>query len=284
MYKYYRPQIRSRHPSHNPLRKKGILPMFPFKSVIRFGSTTELPDSITNGGDRIEINLVKAIQNSSNKLLMKTKFVENKISTADWWTYNDLFIFENNEDAKKSNIEELPYPIIVKNIYGSRGQGNYKIDSKELLEQWIKDHQNKIGNYIFEKFYNYNREYRLHVTSEGCFYTCRKMLKKETPQEKRWYRNDDNCNWILEENELFDKPNNWNKIEKECIKSLNAVGLDIGAVDLRIQSNVDKNGNKRDNPDFIIVEINSAPSFGDITLEKYIKELPKIILNKSNEK
>ena len=70
----WRPVIRSRHPSHNPLRRRNplkLLPLLPFKSLIRFGSNTELQSTIDNGGDRIELNTVEAIKNSSNKLLMK---------------------------------------------------------------------------------------------------------------------------------------------------------------------------------------------------------------------
>lgn len=272
MYKYFRPRIRSRHPSHDPLRKQPLLPLFPFKSVIRFGSTTDMQDTVTNGGNRIEINTIDAVKNSSNKLLMKQCFDNFQIKTATWFK-NDNIIEEANK---------IGYPIISKNIFGSRGKGNIKHNDQESLQKWLNQHKNNIDNYIFEKFYNYNREYRLHVTKEGCFYTCRKMLKNDTPEEKRWYRNDDNCNWIVEENELFDKPVNWEDIQKECVKALNAVGLDVGAVDLRVQSATNKKGEKRKNPEFIIVEINSAPSFGEITLQKYINELPKILLNKNN--
>lgn len=279
MYKYFRPRIRSRHPSHAPLRVKGILPLFPFKSVIRFGSLTDMKDTITNGGDRIEINTIKSIQNSSNKLLMKQCFNELNIKTANWYKSTENTIQEIIQKA-----DEIGYPIISKNIYGSRGKGNVKHDNKESLHKWLQNHQNVLGKYIFEKFHNYSREYRLHVTEEGCFYTCRKMLKRDTPEEKKWYRNDDNCVWILEENENFDKPINWNEIEKQSILALKSVGLDVGAVDLRIQSATNKKGEKRKEPDFIIVEINSAPSFGEITLEKYKQELPKILINKNGKK
>ena len=141
-----------------------------------------------------------------------------------------------------------------------------------------------LSKYIFEKYYNYNREYRLHVSENGCFYTCRKMLKTEAPQEARWYRNDEHCVWILEDNESFDKPVNWDKVVEESVKSLKAVGLDFGAVDLRIQSSKKANGEVRDEPKFIVVEINSAPSFGDKTTEKYIEELPKLLINKYQNK
>jgi D-alanine-D-alanine ligase-like ATP-grasp enzyme len=137
-----------------------------------------------------------------------------------------------------------------------------------------------LNNYIFERFYNYSREYRLHVTEDGCFYTCRKMLKSETPEEERWFRNDSNSVWVLENNPSFDKPINWNEVIEHSVKALKAVGLDIGAVDLRIQSSKHSNGDTRDYCDFIVLEINSAPSFGDITAEKYAVELSRLINKK----
>ena len=275
MYKYFRPRVRSRHPSHAPLRN-GVLPLFPFKSVIRFGSSKEFEDG------RIEVNTVNAIKNSSNKLLMKDCFTEDGVKTADWWQYLIDGMFANQITNEEDCIENLPYPIISKSHFGSRNNGNTKHNSKEELEAWMEN--KNLDNYIFEKYYNYNREYRLHVSEDGCFYTCRKMLKNDAPQEVRWYRNDAHCNWILEDNELFDKPVNWDEVVKESVKALKAVGLDFGAVDLRIQSAKDRNGEVRENPEFIIVEINSAPSLGDITLQKYIAELPKILLKKKQQR
>ena len=39
-------------------------------------------------------------------------------------------------------------------------------------------------------------------------------------------------------------------------------------------------GKDREAPDFIVLEVNSAPSMGEITLEKYREELPKIAARK----
>lgn len=289
MYTNFRPKIRSRHPSHDELRKKGVLPLFPFRSVIRFGSVTDFPDTVTNGGNRIEINTIQSIKNSSSKLEMKRCFAENNIKTADWWTVNENneFLYKNGvveEENISIGIQELPYPIISKHVFGSRGTGNKKHDNAEQLQEWLSNKKASLNKYIFEKFYSYNREYRLHVTKDGCFYTCRKVLKQDTPQENRWFRNDENSNWLLEENESFDKPVNWDKIVEESVNSLKAVGLDVGAVDLRIQSAKNNEGKERKNPEYIVVEINSAPSFGEITLQKYINELSKLLINKSNEK
>ncbi len=65
-----------------------------------------------------------------------------------------------------------------------------------------------------------------------------------------------------------------------CVEALKAVGLDFGAIDLRIQSSKDRNGELRENPEFIVVEINSAPSLGEETLKRYITELPNLLKNK----
>ena len=282
---YFRPDVRSRHPSHKGLRRKGALPMFPFKSVVRFGSITDYPDTVTNGGTRLEINTIESVEKSSNKLWMKQAFMDNNITTAEWYIYNEMneeFEKQSFDDFKSLSSDEMNFPIIAKNVYGSRGMGNYKIENAAALDEFVEKNIKKIENYIFEKFYNYSREYRLHVTQDGCFYTCRKMLKKETPKKDRWFRNDSNSVWILEENPDFDKPVNWDNVVEMCVNAVKAVGLDVGAVDLKIQSSKDNKGEVRKEPKFIVIETNSAPSFGDITLEKYKNEIGKILLNKNS--
>lgn len=209
---------------------------------------------------------------------MKRSFNKAGVKTADWWTCENVgggYLFSNNMDKS-----QLPYPIVAKHVYGSRGTGNYLLNNQKELEDWLKG--KTLSNYIFERFYNYNREYRLHVTKNGCFYTCRKVLKNDTPNDKRWFRNDSNSTWILESNPLFDKPVNWKQIESECVKALNAVGLDFAAMDVRVQSANDKKGNKRKEVDFIVIESNSAPSFGEQTLEKYKEVIVQLIKEKIN--
>ena len=277
---YYKPQVRSRHGSHSNLKKENVLNKIIKKSVIRLGSTTEYDDIVDNGGSRIEINTVEAINNSSCKLRMKKCFTQNNVKTALWWTFKDGLFFENDDTENGIGIEDLPFPIISKSKRGSRGIGNIKHDNIESLEDWLnkKKDLSKSGNYIFEKYLSHSKEYRLHVTKKGCFYTCRKMLKGDVPANKRWFRNDYNCVWVLETNPSFDKPVNWDKIVEESVKALNSVGLDIGAVDVKVQSSTSPKGKFRENPDFFIIEINSAPSFGTITEDKYIKQINELLL------
>lgn len=278
----FRPIILSRHPSHSVLRAYNkSLPLFPFRVIVRFGSSTETNKYNVKGKPQIavEINKVEAIRNSANKLLMKQCFTNNLVKTADWWTtVNGVSFVPFGTVLANCQRNELPYPIVAKHIYGSRGTGNTLINNQEELEQWLQG--KTISNYIFEKFYNYSREYRLHVTRNGCFYTCRKMIKNDTPDDKRWFRNDQNSVWVLEQNEFFDKPTNWKEIEEHCVQALLSVGLDVGAVDLRVQSATSKDGSLRKNPEFIVIEINSAPSFGEITAQKYIEILPELIHSK----
>jgi glutathione synthase/RimK-type ligase-like ATP-grasp enzyme len=272
-YTRFRPQIKSRHPSHSILRTN--LPLTPFKSVIRLGSTTEVYDTVAHGGKRIEINNVESIKISSNKKLMKQVFNTADVATADWWTNGALDDWASER-----------YPIVAKHIHGSRGEGNTILYNLNQLNAWLPN--KTMSNYIFEKFYNYALEYRLHVTEDGYFYTCRKALKSDTPEEQSWYRNDSNCVWLLETNPAFNKPNSWDDIVADCVKALKAIGADILSFDVRVQSATKGNGKPREYQEYILLECNSASSLSSdiddvsIVATKYIEILPKLIIKKGN--
>lgn len=277
-YTMFRPRVRTKNHTANDLRPDSQnLPLFPFKSVIRLGSTTTLRDDITSGGSRIECNTVQAVKNSSNKLVMKHLFNEFNINQAKGFIL-DGKVLKNmftNETVNFGDEESIKFPLLAKKVYGSKARGMVKLDDKAAYDEFI---QGQTNGYYFEEFKNYAREYRLHISKNGCFYTCRKVRKNES--EIRWFFNNDTCNWLLETNENFDKPVNWDEIVKQSVNALKAVKLDVGAVDVRIQSAKTPKGKKRKDPSFIICEINSAPSFGEVTLTKYVEEIPKILNEK----
>ena len=239
------------------------------RAVFRLGSITPteeiFPRGVALNKPIIEINTAEACHNSGDKILMKTLFTKNEVKSAEW---DNLSNHNYENDFQDWEL----FPAIIKHKNSCKGQGIYYIENIDSLRAFTSENNN-LQNYIIEKYYNYSKEYRLHVTKDGCFYTCRKMLKENA--EERWHRHDMNSVWIMEENPLFEKPSNWDVIEAECVKALNAVGLDIGACDIKVQS--EKSRDRGGNPEFIILEINSAPSLGNQTLIEYEKQLRKML-------
>lgn len=283
-YKLFRPLILSKNYSCDALRAKNKnLPLLPYRSVIRFGSTTELEDDT----DRVQINSVDSVKISSNKRLMKQKFEEANVKTAFWYTTIDGELFYHPDLEGYCNKSELPFPIVAKGHYGSKGKSNTLIKTLEEFNNWSID--KKVNNYIFEKFMNYGHEFRLHISERGCFYACRKALKQDIPVEQKWHFHDDTCVWYLEENEKFFKPNSWDDIINDCVNALKAIGADVLAFDVKVQTPYNKDGGLRDYQEYILLESNTAPSMdngsGELSLcaKKYIEELPKIIVNKYNK-
>jgi len=272
----------------------------PFRAIVRFGSTTKTDaiykEQVKLGRTIVEINTVAAVENSRSKLKMKECFKNGNIPQSDWYVYTrteaGVAMFSVNGGDRILTANELSYPILAKRVYGFKAHGMQMLSSAVELRKFL----NTSGTlqYYYERYYNYNREYRLHCTEEGCFYAVRKMLKADTPDNERWFRNDSNCVWITEhqvvknsdgtiikynedvDNPNFDKPANWASIEKACVDALDEVGLHIGAFDVRVQA-ATSGGRKREYPNFIVIEVNSAPSFGDITLMKYEEVLPRIL-------
>lgn len=279
----FRPAIFSRHPSHGVLRRRyKNLPLFPHRTLIRFGSTTETPEYIV--APFVEINTVESIKTSANKLKMKEAFDTVNVRTAPWFTVqNRAELFA----TAKMITRDWTGKLVCKAIYGSRGRGNTLISSEQELIDWYNVHPN-LQSYIFEEYKAYALEYRLHVTSEGYFYTCRKALRQDVPEDQKWRRHDDICVWLLEENENFKKPNSWDNIVSDCVLALGAIGADVLSFDVRVQGPM-VNGAPREYQDYILLECNSASSMGkpdgdvndlSICAQKYIEELPKIIEKK----
>lgn len=259
----YKLRVRSRNRSCDELRGMPV----PYRTILRMGSTTPTED-ITHFRRVIEINKPEGCYLSADKILMKKRFMHGKIRTAEWFMVNP-------KDRKFKRVQHYfdkwQSPIIIKHKFSSKGNRIYLVHNMGEFNDFISQmgRNLKIEDYVFERFYTYTREYRLHVTKDGCFYTCRKMLKQDA--EVRWHRHENNSVWILEDNELFDRPKSWDKIVSECVRALEALGLDMCAFDVKVQSNAHKD------PKFIILESNSAPALGEIGIEKYKTQILKFI-------
>lgn len=264
-------RLLSRHPSAKQVRNKVLIPGK--KVVYRHGSTTV-------GNFNYEINSVNSIKNSADKLRMKECFDKAGIAQAKWKRL-EVLLDKKNQAAFLAEVKFPDSHLIIKSRFGSRGNGNYLIKTKAELDKFLKEHLSSLSNYIVEKYENYSQEYRIHVSKDGYFYTCRKALKKDTPKEEKFQRHDDNCVWLMETNPEFNKPSNWKAIVADCVKALIAIGADVLAFDVKTTS--PKNSKEKDKSvKWIIIESCSAPSFGEVTAAKYIENLPRIVKAKYN--
>lgn len=262
--------VRSRNKSCQPL--KDII--VPRRTILRLGSTTSTESIARHNGTKpskyTEINTAEACSISGNKILMKEHFTRAKINTAPWFQFSDKGLDANTQKIK--HYLKKWKTLIVKHKYSSKGNGIYLIkDIEEFIKLWNEIFCQSYNNYIIEKYYSYSREYRIHITEDGYFLADRKMLKNDA--EVRWHRHAENSVWIKEENPQFNKPNNWDDIVKDCVAALEAVHLDIGAVDVKVQSS------KELTPKWIILEINSAPALGEDSIIRYKEVLNLLIDN-----
>ena len=265
-------RVRSRNKSCAPLRDLE----FSKRAILRLGSTTKT-SQITKRKDYIEINSAEACRISGNKTLMKQRFTHAKIRTAPWFKISegDIHITKENKIFSNRIWRKLDKwkKIIAKYNYSSGGKGIFLIESMDDFDRFYREQvanqYRLISDFIFERYYTYSREYRIHVTEDGCFLADRKMLKEDAVD--RWHRHGSNCFWISEDNPLFDKPVNWFSICESCIKAMKSIGLDICCFDVKVQNN------KHEFPEWIILESNSAPALGDVSIEKYKEQITKII-------
>lgn len=222
------------------------------------GSVTPTSSILRNPNQRhLEINSVEGCKISSNKLLMKDAFDRAGIKHAKW------FKIINPHSVQQLVTEKLNEygTIIAKHKHSSKGNGIYLMKSIDDLSQI----EGNVCDYIFEKYYTYSREYRIHVTKNGSFYASRKMLI--TGANDRWHRHSNNSVFINEDNIQFNKPSTWNAIVDDCKKALNEMNLDIAAFDVK----VNRQG------DWIILESNTAPSLKEQGIIKYTTALIDII-------
>lgn len=253
-YKLY---IRSKNHSCRPLASTVV----PCNVIVRFGSTTPT-EQITNKRGVLELNTPEACRLSGNKISMKKKFIEAGVKTAEYFTLKERY----TPLSIKRYFQQFG-TIIAKHKHSSKGNGIYLLENYSDFREFRRGKD--VTQYVFEKYYKYNKEYRLHISKNGCFYTCRKMLKRDA--EDRWHRHDSNSVWILEENPSFDKPRNWNQIIADCQKAREALGLDLVAFDVKCET-------QKPRPDWIILESNSAPALGEVGIQKYREEINRLCL------
>lgn len=258
------PRVRSSQGRNGSHYKLMAGKLYPFRSIVRFGSTSKVRDLER----RVEVNTVQAIRNSSDKLKMKQIFKEAGIRSPKYVKASEC-----------ANPVGLPsgwkFPVVAKMSFRSGGKGMVKIDNQEQLTNFLHDkvvgRSRDISNpYYLEEFVNCKREYRIHVSqiTDAELFAVRKLIDEETPKEKQWIRSI--ANGLFKEE--FEKPQHWSQMVAECKKALKAVGLDIGCFDVKYN---------KTRGEFWLLEVNSSPALGEKTKAHYITEIDKILKHKA---
>ena len=230
--------------------------------------------SLITGNKYKEINRISGILNCSDKLRMKYLigpeygpeyfFFEHDV----WWDGR------GNEYTREELMDHITFPTLSKLQFRSGGKGMQlhprHSDLSEVLNEAESRYVEGKNQKYLERYHNYSLEYRLHCSTLGPFYACRKARLKDV---YTYYRNDSNSVWFTQfddESKLkddFKQPHSWSEIEQACMGCLSKLNLDIGAFDIIVS----KEGK------FKILECNSAPGMGKISGEKYRREIAKLI-------
>ena len=222
---------------------------FPNRILLRLGSTTPLNSKYKY----LELNSIDGVRVSANKIYMKSVFADVNIHHSEWGH------FTNPGDLRQFFAQHKI--VIAKHRHSSKGENIYYIDNKKALEMFIDTHKN-LPEFIFEKYYFYPNEYRLHVdVNHGCFYACKKILNDDALVQ--WHKHANNSTFVYVTPEHI-KPDCWNQIVEDCQTVMKAMGLHIACFDILCS-----------NDNFIIVESNTAPSLADYGLTFYSNHIQK---------
>lgn len=274
-------KIRSRNTSCQPLRRSIEMPR-QYYGVYYMGSTTPLERVFPRRSLRpdfmdhlVMINSPEACAISGDKQKFHDVLSHTECHVADYSVITEVDDVDSFGDVLDEKYFSQNCSVIVKHRNSSKGRGIFLLKNLDEYFEWAASHSLEyMSCCVFERYYSYSKEYRLHVTEDGCFYACRKMLRNDA--EDRWHRHESNSVWILEENEMFQKPASWDDIVADCVSALKAMGLDIAAFDVKVQNAT------HEYPKWIIMESNSAPALGEVGIEKYKSQLQTIILKKAH--
>lgn len=241
----YRLRVFSPNKSCAPLREV----MLKQRVLLRLGSTTPLVSKFKY----LELNSIRGVKISSDKRQMKAAFDSAKIHHSEWINTSNVKKIKDFFNANKI--------VIVKHHHSCKGEGIYYIDNINDLNKFISSHPN-ISNYVFEKYYFYPQEYRLHVdVKHGCFYACKKIFKDDA--DVFWHKHANNSTFVLMTKEKK-YPACWNDMIQDCVKAMKVIGLDIACFDVLCSNN-----------NWIIVESNTAPSLASYGNTFYSNHLIK---------
>jgi glutathione synthase/RimK-type ligase-like ATP-grasp enzyme len=223
-------------------------------TIIRWG-TQNASLSINSS---FTLNQIKAMSMASNKLRSRLRLMEANVPVP-------LTV-----DSPSKITEDMNLPLILRPLKHSAGNFFYLAKNKKDAADIFKSRLNNEG-YISE-FYPKTREFRIHCAHGKILF----IKEKPAPENK----NEVVWNFAVNQDE-------WHTIDRKdynfamCKIALDAVKaceLDFGAVDIMTYPTTSINVEgveykipKGLFPDFVVCEINTAPSLTEYGIEKYSK-------------
>lgn len=207
----------------------------PKKLVINWGNSS-CPYACLNPSD--------SIKKASNKL-QAFKILQGSVGIPQWT--------ESRQKASKWLVEGVCNEVVCRTILnGHSGNGIIIANSPEDL----------VDAPLYVQYIPKKEEYRVHVFQGEAFFTQRKArrLEEENPDWK--IRN--HKNGFIYANEGVEVPH---IAEEMAVKSVEALGLDFGAVDLI--------WNEKNNA-WYVLEVNTAPGLTGTTLKKYVEKFSEL--------
>lgn len=210
--------------------------------VVRLGGTLKYPDY------PIQINSQRAIKNSVDKQKQKLLLLNAGLRVLP-------------------NLNKPEYPCVLKGIVRSGGNNVRVIKDLKEFKDFSAKLINNCDGYIIEDLFKATSEYRLHCTRDKVFFYVKKV--KDDPNDP--IVNAKNHHNVRD----FALPRLWKEMQKECLKAMAALDLDIACFDVLYSSKGDHS--------FIIAEANTNPEMLANTLEAYTVALNGLIDNKIKE-
>lgn len=252
MPKNYPVKYRTPHPSCKNMvfknRSKRVL--------VRLGASSKSFDNPLRRP--FEINSLLAIAENSDKQKMKEKLVAAGVKTTESY-FNTP---ENRQIFKEKAAEGKNWNgVVFKKRNHRRSIGMEFLPTTEI----DKLADAKYNGGLIERRINIRREWRVHYApAVNKYFAVEKRRRNDAAQQGIVERNLDTCVFRLD----FDKPEGW---ETEalplCKKAVEAVGLDIAAIDLALSSG----------GIFYIIEVNSGPGLGELTHKWYNETIEELI-------
>jgi glutathione synthase/RimK-type ligase-like ATP-grasp enzyme/ribosomal protein S18 acetylase RimI-like enzyme len=206
-----------------------------------------------------------SILRCSNKIYQNELFKKNKIRTP-----NTLVLTKNFFD--NSMLDELNYPMVLKQPDSAFSLGVIKVDSKEQAASELKRLFKQSDMVICQEFLYSEFDWRVGILDNKPFYACKYYMSNNHWQIYNWNRSDEDVAGDSETLAVEDVPE---AIIQTAQKAASLIGDGLYGVDLKMVNGVVYVVEVNDNPnlDAGIEDLVLKDQFYDILIDSFINRI-----------